>query len=126
MEAIMTTMAAAFQKFVEGFGIPAYAATAVPDDAVMPYITYVLIDGDILSEKQNIEVDIWYYGDSEAEPNAKATQLKDYIGLGGKIIKYDDGALWIKRGNPFCQSVAGDDDKVKRRYINLSVEFITK
>ena len=36
---------AAFQAWAGSFGIPAYAATAVPDDATEPYLTYTLATG---------------------------------------------------------------------------------
>lgn len=32
--------AQAIQAFWESFGVPAYEESTVPDDAVMPYITY--------------------------------------------------------------------------------------
>ena len=41
----MTTKAATVHSFLAGFGIPAYAATSVPDDAEFPYLTYYLVDG---------------------------------------------------------------------------------
>lgn len=122
----MSTKAAAIQKFMGGFGIPAYAVSSVPDDAEMPYITYTLVTDAFTGSETNMTVDIWYYGDGERDPNAKAQEVSDAIGLGGKILPCDGGAIWIKRGSPFIQTVPDStDDKVKRRHVNLALEFIT-
>lgn len=122
----MSTKAAAIQGFLSSFGIPAYAASSVPDDAEMPYITYVLVTDAFTGQESNMEADIWYYGDGEVAPNAKAQEVSDRLGLGGRMLPCDGGAIWVKRGSPFCQVVTDStDDKVKRRYLNLSLEFIT-
>ena len=94
---------AAFQAWAGSFGIPAYAATAVPDDAAEPYITYALATGMWGDGEQACDLSIWYRTTSEAKPNAKAREI----------------------GEPFSQPVDSGDNAVKRRYINLSVEFLT-
>lgn len=120
------TAEATIYTFLSGFNVPAYAATSVPDDAEFPYLTYELATGDFMDGEVSIAVNLWYRGDSEAEPNTKAREIAERITSGGRIIAFDGGAVWIKKGSPFCQSM-GDtaDDKIKRRYINLTVEFIT-
>ena len=122
----MTTKAAAIQSYLEGFGIPVYAASSVPDEAAMPYLTYTMINDAFTGSETNMEANLWYYGDGEAAPNAKAQEISDSLGLGGRMLRCDGGAIWVKRGSPFCQVVTeSTDDKVKRRYINFSMEFIT-
>lgn len=123
----MSTKAAAIQGFLSGFGVPAYAAASVPDDATEPYLTYALVDGAWGDGEVAMEVNLWYYGDGEAAPNAKVQEISKAIGIGGAYIPCDGGAIWIKRGSPFAQSVSDGtgDDKVKRRYINLDLEYIT-
>lgn len=122
----MSTKAAAVQAFLSGFGIPAYAAASVPEDARMPYITYSLVVGAFGDAEQAMQVDLWYYGDGESAPNAKVQEISDRVGRGGTMVPCDGGAVWIKRGSPFAQSVTeSTDDKVKRRYINLDLEYIT-
>lgn len=120
------TAEATIYTFLSGFKIPAYAATSVPDDAEFPYLTYELATGDFMDGELAMAVHLWYRGDSEAVPNAKAREIAERITSGGRIIAFTGGAVWIKKGSPFCQSM-GDtaDDKIKRRYINMTVEFIT-
>lgn len=116
---------AAFQAWAESFGIPAYAATAVPDDATEPYLTYALATGMWGDGEQACDLSVWYRTTSEAKPNAKAREIGEALGIGGTCLPCDEGLVWVKRGQPFSQPVDSGDNAVKRRYINLSVEFLT-
>lgn len=118
------TPAAAVYGFMAGFGIPAYAAASVPGDAEFPYITYELAVDDFWGGEVALAMDIWYRGDSEAGPNAKAREVSKAL-AGCKCIPCDGGGVILRKGSPFCQCM-GDtaDDKVKRRHINVTAEFI--
>lgn len=106
--------------------LPAYPASSVPDDAVFPWLTYELITGAWDSGEIGLTVNLGYDTTQEAEPNAKAQEISDAIGLGGVFVPCDDGAIWIKRGSPWCQNVRDDSDaNIKRRYLNITVEYIT-
>lgn len=120
------TPEAALHKWFSGFGITAYAHTSTPSDAVYPYLTYDLVLGGWNSGEVNIPVNIWYRTDSEAEPNAKVREISRTLGLGGVTISCDDGVIWLKKGSPWAQSVfvEGEDEKIKRRYININAEFL--
>lgn len=121
------TPEAAVYKFLAGFGIPAYASSSTPDQAEFPYITYDLVLGTWGRTEVNVPVNVWYRTDSEAVPNAKVREIAEAIGLGGVTVPCDDGMLWIKKGSPWAQSVTidGEDEKVKRRYVNINIEFLT-
>lgn len=121
------TQEAAIYQFLSGFGIPAYAAASVPDQAQFPYLTYDLVLGETMDVEINMPVNIWYRTDSEAIPNAKVREIHDAIGRGGVLIPCDEGLLWIKRGSPWAQAmtIEGEDEKVKRRYVNINIETIT-
>ena len=120
------TKEAAIHKFLSGFGLDAYAATAVPKDVKLPCLTYELSTSAWGDGEAPITVNLWYYGGTEAEPNAKAQELSDAIRLGGVLLSCDGGSVWLKRGSPFCQNLSdASDANVKRRYINLSAEYLT-
>lgn len=120
------TKEAALLDFFSGFGIPAYPSSAVPDDAVFPWLTYDLVTGAWGDGELSITVNLWYYTTDEATPNAKAREIAAALGLGGKRIECDEGAIWLKRGQPWCQALQDDaDTTIKRRYINISAEFDT-
>lgn len=110
-----------FSKF-----LTAYPTSSVPKDAVFPWLTYELVTGAWDSGEIGLTVNLWYHTESEAIPNKKAQEISDAIGLGGAIVPCDGGYIWIKRGTPWCQSIAveGDAD-IKRRYINVTVEYLT-
>jgi hypothetical protein len=122
------TPEAAIYGFLSSFGIPAYAASSVPDqpEREFPYITYQLVVGNWGSGTMTVPVNVWYRTDSEAEPNAKVREISKAIGMGGRTIPCDDGMLWLRRGRPWAQSlqISGEDSKVKRRYLNVDVEFL--
>ena len=121
----MTTQAAAIHKFLSGFGVPAYSASSVPVDAEFPYLTYSLVTGEWGDGEQPMAVSLWYRTESESKPNAKAEEIRRSIGRGGRVLRCDGGAVWVKRGVPWCQSMSDpDDDMVKRRYINLDLEYM--
>lgn len=122
----MMTEAAAIQSFMGSFGIPAYPVTSVPDDVEAPYLTYTLVFGEWGGGETNISVDLWYRGESEAKPNAKVKEISRSLGMGGVQLPCDGGTVWIKRGSPFAQVVPDEDNSVKRRLINLSVEYNTE
>ena len=118
------TSAEAFQRWLESFGLPVYASSSVTSDTKLPYVTYDWATGDILSGEVNETVNVWYRTTSEAVPNAKADEIGKALGLGGVMLPYDGGGLWLKKGSPFCQSVTEDGGNVKRRYLNVDIEFV--
>ena len=119
------TKAAAIYQFWNSFDIPAYEENSVPEDAKFPYITYQLVTDSFDNDVQ-MAVSVWYRSSSWTEANAKAEEISQAIGQGGKTIKCDGGRIWIKRGSPFAQNM-GDatDSLIKRKYLNITAEFMT-
>lgn len=121
------TKAAALHRFFSSFGMPAYAAASVPEDAAFPYLTYELITSAWEGGEVGLTVNLWFYTESEAVPNAKAQELSQAIGLGGKILPCDGGYIWLKRGSPWCQSLKDETSPtIKRRYLNVTAEYLTE
>jgi hypothetical protein len=120
------TKAAALYDFFSSFGLPAYADTAVPDDAEYPYLTYNLVLNAWDGGETAITVNLWDRTTKESTLNALAEQISETIGIGGKVLSCDLGYVWLKRGNPFCQSLVDEQSSdIKRRYINISAEYLT-
>lgn len=120
------TKGAALHQFFNNFGIPAYPSSAVPDDAVFPWLTYDVVTGSIEDGENAVTANLWYYGDSEATPSAKAQEIADHIGYSGQTIAVDGGYIWIKRGTPWCQNLTDENNgNIKRRYLNITVEYLT-
>ena len=119
------TKAAAIYQFWSGFGLTAYEENTVPTDAAFPYVTYQLVT-DSFDREVAATASLWYRGESWTGINAKAEEISQTISRGGKIISCDGGAIWLKRGQPFAQSMGDEsDDLIKRKYLNITAEFMT-
>ena len=119
------TKAAAIYQFWNSFGLTAYEENTVPDDATFPYITYQLVT-DSFDHEGATTASLWYRSESWTAINAKTEEISQKISRGGKIIPCDDGAIWLKRGQPFAQSMGDEsDDLIKRKYLNITAEFVT-
>ena len=119
------TKAAAIYQFWSGFGLTAYEENTVPTDAVFPYITYQLVT-DSFDREVSATASLWYRSESWTGINAKTEEISQTISRGGKIIPCDGGTIWLKRGQPFAQSMGDEsDDLIKRKYLNITAEFMT-
>ena len=119
------TKAAAIYQFWSSFGLTAYEENTVPTDADFPYITYQLVT-DSFDREIPLTASIWYRSESWAGINAKTDEISQKISRGGKVIPCDGGAIWLKRGQPFAQSMGDEsDDLIKRKYLNITAEFMT-
>ena len=119
------TKAAAIYQFWSGFGLTAYEENTVPTDAAFPYVTYQLVT-DSFDREIPLTASLWYRSESWAGINAKTEAISQKISRGGKINACDGGAIWLKRGHPFAQNMGDEsDDLIKRKYLNITAEFMT-
>ena len=122
------TKEAALYNFWSMFGLPAYEENSVPsgeDGAEFPYITYQVV-ADSFGNDVAMSGSVWYRSTSWKEANAKAQEISNVLGSGGVTLACDGGIIWLRRGVPFAQSMGDDsDDLIKRKYINITAEFIT-
>lgn len=116
--------AQALNGFWSSFSLACYDEQTVPDEAVLPYITYETIT-DSLDNQLRLTGSLWYRSKSWEEITQKAQEIADYLGPGGVNLPYDGGSLWITRGTSFAQRIADpNDDGVRRIYININAEFL--
>lgn len=113
----------AIHSFWSDFELPAYDQSSVPFDAQLPYITYNAAVGDF-ENAIPLTASIWYRSPRWAEISQKEQEIARKIGR-YKILKLDDGYLYIVKGNPFAQRMTDEDDGIKRVYIILQAEFLT-
>lgn len=103
-----------------------YRDTAVPHDAELPYGTYSYAEDSFGGSPVNITVNMWFRTESEAVPDEKARELEKKIGYGGTLIPCDEGYIWLQKGTPWCQGLVDDiDPAIKRRYINITADYLT-
>lgn len=118
---------AALNSFWHGFGWDAFDENSVPENSFATrsqYITYSAPQA-FFDEPITESASLWMRSTSWGEIVAKMQQIAEYIGVGGKLFKTDDGYLWIKRGTPFAQRMSDEDPAVRRIYLNLEIEFFT-
>jgi hypothetical protein len=114
----------AIHNFWSGFGLPAYDQYTVPIDVKMPYITYSVSESEF-EYPVALTGSLWYRSQSWEDITLKSYEISKSISLGGKLIRLDDGKLWIYRGSPFVQRMSDTDDSVRRIVINIVAEFFT-
>lgn len=134
----MTPAAALYQFFANAIpGWGAYAETSVPSkaagdayDATFPYITYSLPTSSFGFGEVSMSVNLWHKAAQgrkipETTMNDAAATLSDAIGRGGATLPCDGGYIWLKRGTPFAQAMPDEDVTIKRRYVNITAEYLT-
>jgi len=118
--------ASALQTWFSAFGLTAYEESNVKANPTFPYLTYTYAVGDFDSGEVPIVVNLWYRTESNVAIDAKAEEIYTRIGRGGVIIPVGNGSIWLKRGSPFCQALTEPSDaNIRRRYINITAEFLT-
>lgn len=122
------TKEAALYNFWSMFGLPAYEENAVPtgeDGAEFPYITYQVVT-DSFGNDVALTGSVWYRSTGWTAINAKTEEIARFIGVGGCLLDCDGGFIWLKRGTPFAQNMGDESDNlIKRKYINVTVEYMT-
>lgn len=120
------TKAAALYQFFSSFGLPAYEENTVPDNAEYPYLTYAVTTGGWGNAQYASHCSLWYRTDSWVEINAKTEEIQKRLDIGGVVVSCDGGALWVLAGDPFAQNMVDPNDaSVKRKYINVVLEYWT-
>lgn len=120
------TKAQAIYQWLASFELPVYLSSSVPNKAEYPYMTYDMNVGVFGDGDSAMTVNLFYRGTSEGIPNAKAEEMSADIGRSGKLLACDHGAIWLKRGQPFWQSINNTDDAdIRQRYINIDIDWLT-
>lgn len=110
-------------NFFSGVGMPAYPETAVPDDTVMPYLTYTTAFGAWGDVPVSLTVKMWFHTESETVPTEKAWQVMRRIGAGTNI-PCDGGCIFLTMGQPRCVAFTHESDKtIKGRMLNISAAY---
>lgn len=114
----------AYHAFLVSFGWPVYDENTVPDDASLPRITYNFSDAEF-GQPVAMSISAWDRSTSWASVTTMKDQIYNAIGLGGRMLEYDGGHIWIRRGHPFAQRMPDEDDTIRRIYLNIEAEYIT-
>lgn len=105
------------------FGIPAYNEQTVPEDAVMPYLTYQSVIGS-LNGRMTVSGSLYYRGTSWAPIMQKVMEMEPFI---DRQIPIDGGAVLIRKPVAnFAQPMdVPGDSRVRRILLTVEVEFLS-
>lgn len=126
--------AQALHLFWSSFRIPAIAESSAYDTAMMeslgidfPYITYEVGEANLGDVNHILTGNLWYMGKSWKNVEAKAKEICDYIGYGGRVFKIDGGYLRIMLplNSIIYRRVADPDDSIRRISFTIAVDFLT-
>lgn len=113
----------AIHAFWSSFGLTAYDENSVPDDAVLPYITYSL-SVDTFNNTILNTINIWYRSTSWINVTNKAKEIINTITDGGISIPTDKGIIRMNLGNPIYNRMGDENKNIKRIRINIETEYI--
>lgn len=114
----------ALHSFWSGFGLKAYDEMTVPDDAKLPYITYGVTSDDFGNNVMQT-ASIWYRSKSWSEITKKEQEISSYITRGGKMVPFDGGSIWIRKGTPWAQRLSDASNyDIRRIVLNVNIEFL--
>lgn len=120
----MTELAKLYYSFWMKFTGTAFDRVVGPRNADMPYISYESIDNDIFNTSLQ-SVIVWVRSEKSLAPlNAICDEIREAIPHEGAKLFLPDGkgAIVLRRGAPFMQPYAQDEDSVKAAYINVEVK----
>lgn len=113
----MTSTAQALNAFYNGFGLPAYEVNTVPDDVVLPYITYSYSEPQYQSPTSHY-AQIFTRSNSNASLLDKAGQIVRAIGEGVVL----SGGVVIRPSNPLLQ-IQVDESSPEYRFAYLNLQL---
>lgn len=127
------TKAQALYLFWRGFGLPAIEENSAYDEEAMrqqgidfPYISYE-IQSSHLGEPIAMTASLWYKTTTLTNIEAKAQEIADRIGYGGKKIKIDGGymKIMLPQDSTTYQNMEAEVDNVRRVVFNILVDYMT-
>lgn len=111
----MMDTARTLKSFYSGFGLSAYSENDVPNDAVLPYITYSVVTPGYLDAATH-QARVWYRDTSPVNAYAKADEIVRTI---GDSVLLDNGVC-LRPSTPLMQKQPTEDN-MQVIYINLQI-----
>lgn len=104
------------------FGFPAYEENAVPDDAVMPYLTYQAVNGQ-LGGVPNASANLYYKGTSWTKIMQEVNQMEKAI---DRQLFIDGGIMKVRKPlQNFAHPMPETVKNVRRMLLTVEIEFLT-
>ena len=105
-------------RFFSGFDIPAYPEDFIPEKAALPYLT-VIPEG--WGAQSSFHARLWYPSDGGKRPILKKTDEIRTALADGLEIDCEGGAVFLRAGSPWAQSMDNPAEKYLCTYLTLEV-----
>lgn len=120
----------ALYQFWSGFGWAAFDENSVPDNALEDnnnrYITYQDAT-DSFGGEMGLTASLWMRSNSWTGVDKMSDKIARYIEMEmPPAIQIDGGWMRIRKGAPFSTRTGDDNDTLRRRILNVIVEFLTQ
>lgn len=120
----------ALYQFWSRFGWTAFDENTVPDNALEnnnnKYITYQDATDSFGSEMM-LTASLWMRSNSWTGVDKMSEKIARYIEIEmPPAIPIDGGWMRIRKGSPFSTRTGDDNDTLRRRILNVIVEFFTQ
>ena len=102
--------------------LTAYDQNTVEEGLQFPNITYEVATSP--QDEDALTASLWYKSNSWEDISKKSDEISKYIGMGGKLLKTNDGYVWIKRATPFSQRMSDENDSIRRIVLTIYAEFL--
>lgn len=114
----------AIYNFWASFGLPAYEANSVPEDAQMPYITFQAAVGNFESII-TLNASIWDRTQKgTAFIDSKSDEIERFIKNMG-CPQIEGGRYRVYPGETFAQNMSDPDRLIKRKVLTVNFEFMS-
>lgn len=114
----------ALDAFWNSFGWKAFDENTTPDNVDDKHISYESFDDDFGNMLVK-SASLWDRSYSWKDIQLKEQEIANYISRGGRIVHYDGGAFWIKKGTPWAQRLdEPSDDTIRRIILNFELEYL--
>lgn len=115
----MTETAKALYSFYSGFGIDAYPESNVPEDAMLPYITYTVIEPDWRNAASH-QARVWYRSEGYKKINAMVDEITRTVGE-LVMLPTANGYIAIRPADPLVQYQPVANMEIKVAYLNFQI-----
>ena len=117
----MTTLMEKLHEFWSSFGLPAYAENSIPDDAVLPYITYYVTEPD-WQDSALAYARVWFRDTSFADIASILDEIK-YRFKQGVSLFVNGGCIYLFKDSNFIQFMPSDgqNEDMKIAYISMVI-----
>jgi hypothetical protein len=95
---------------------------SVPDEAIMPYITYRLAEPD-WDEPMSMYAKVYYRTTSFAGISATIDEINQAL-KNGKSFSFDGGYIALFKDSNFCQFMNDEDEAVKAAYLSYIMHAV--